>query len=253
MEIDTNSIVVQYRSSDTDSDISDLYGYVSVQLAAYKDRTLLYTTDDLGYTKFITDSKGYGVISVVDPLFSNEKQVRIFADSYSKYDIGLRLTISTEANDQHRSLVTILNVIDIPWLDLPFKFEGIPWYLKNGSFYVDSINSRVDNVKDLMMSLKESELKYLAAKAAYDAEIKGNVDLKLDIANPWEPATFRYVLTRILEFQTGTLIPAIEYAKVAELDLIQQRLQIVQDLFVVILQDYPKITIDEGEGMPYYK
>ena len=75
--------------------------------------------------------------------------------------------------------------------------------------------------------------------------------MKLDRSNPWEPATFKNVLTRILEFQEGTLLPAIEYAKVAELEQIQHKLQVVQDYFISILQEYPKVEIGEGEGMPY--
>lgn len=251
--LDSNIIVVQYIDSKSTEAIDDIFGTVSVNIGAYSKGNLIYTSDDLGYTEFITKGGGFGYISITDPVFSKEKTVQIFADIYGKkYDLGLRLTVSTESTDKYKASVQVLDVIEPEWYKRPFKFEGIDWIKENGSFGLTSLEDRVDNVKELASKLKEYESVYLKLKAEYDAEIKGNIDLKLDRANEWEPATFKSVLTRILEFQDGTLIPAIEYCKVTGLDVVQQRLQIVQDLFVVILNDYPKITLDDGEGRPYY-
>jgi hypothetical protein len=252
-DIESNTLIIQYIDDKSGIPIDDIFGTVTVNLAAYIKGKLIYTSDDLGSTQFITKDGGYGYVSVTNPIFSNEKTVQIFADIYGKkYDLGLRLTISSETNDQYKSSVQVLDVIEPKWHSRPFKFPAIDWAKETGAFRLFELKGRVSDVKELASKLKDYESIYLKLKAEYDAEIKGNVDLKLDRSNEWEPATFKNVLTRILEFQTGTLLPAIEYCKVAGLDVIQGRLKIIQDLFVVILNEYPKITIEDGEGRPYH-
>jgi hypothetical protein len=246
-----NTIIVQFRDINTGEYVNEIYGKVDVSLAAYDKDRLLYTSDSFGYTKFVTEGDGIGVINMTDLLKSSEKQARIFSDLYKKYTLGLILTISTESTDRFEGFAKAIQLSKIEWIERPFTFPAIEYFKETEIFDLSPIEDRVDNIRDLRANIKQTQMKYLAMKAEYDAQVRNNVDLKLDRSNPWEPATFKNVLTRILEFQAGTLLPAIEYAKVAELDQIQQRLQIVQDLFVVILQDYPKITIDDGEGMPY--
>jgi hypothetical protein len=252
MEIKTeNVVVVQFKEADSGEFVNDVYAKIEVSLAAYDKGRLLYTSDSLGYTKFVTEGDGFGVINLTDLLESNGKQARIFSDLYKKYELGLRLTISIESTDYYKGFGKSIDVIGIQWIERPFNFVRFDWYSKNETFNLRSINESIDNIKDLRMEIKQAQLKYLEMKAQYETEVKNNVDLKLDRSNPWEPATFKNVLTRILEFQSGTLLPAIEYAKVAEFEEMQQRLQAIQNLFVVILQEYPKIKIEDGEGMPY--
>lgn len=252
MEIkEENVVIVKFKDPNSGDFVNDIYAKVEVSLAAYDKGRLLYTSDGLGYTKFVTEGDGFGVINVNDLLILHEKKARIFSELYKKYDVGLYLTISTEATDLYKGFAISIDVYNIPWIERPSKFPTIEWFKENEIFDLSSINNRIDNIKDLRLGIKQAQLKYLDLKAQYETEVKSNVDLKLDRSNPWEPTTFRNVLTRILEFQSGTLLPAIEYAKVAELGEMQQRLQVVQDLFVAILQEYPKITIEDGEGMPY--
>ena len=252
MEIkEENVVVVQFRDPNSGEFVNDVYAKIEVSLAAYEKGKLLYVSDSLGYTKFVTEGDGFGVINLTDLLESNSKQARIFSEVYKKYELGLRLTISTEATDYYKGFGKSIDVTGLIWIKQPFNFDGFDWSSKNGTFDLIPINESVDNIKDLKIEVKQAQLKYLDMKAQYDAEVKNNIDLKLDRSNLWEPATFRNVLTRILEFQEGTLLPAIEYAKVAELEQIQHRLQVVQDYFIAILQEYPKIEISNGEGMPY--
>lgn len=252
MEIkEENIIIIQFIDPNSRDFINDIYAKIEVSLAAYDKGKLLYTSDSLGYTKFVTEGDGFGVINLTDLLKSNSKQARIFSEVYKKYELGLRLTISIESTDYYKGFGKSIDIMGIQWIERPFNFERVDWYSKNETFDLKSINERVDNIKDLKLEIKQTQLKYLEMKAQYDVEIKNNIDLKLDRSNPWEPATFRNVLTRILEFQSGTLLPAIEYAKVAELEQIQHKLQVVQDYFISILQEYPKIEISNGEGMPY--
>jgi hypothetical protein len=252
MEIkEENVVIVQFRDTDSGDFVNDVYAKIEVNLAAYDKGRLLYTSDSLGYTKFVTEGDGFGVINLTDILESNGKQARIFSELYKKYELGLRLTISTEATDYYKGFGKSIDVTGIQWIERPFNFVRFDWYSKNGTLDLTSINERIDNIKDLKIEIKQTQLKYLDMKAQYDAEVKNNIDLKLDRSNLWEPATFRNVLTRILEFQEGTLLPAIEYAKVAELEQIQHKLQVVQDYFISILQEYPKVEIGDGEGMPY--
>ena len=252
MEIkEENVVVVQFRDPNSGEFVNDVYAKIEVSLAAYEKGKLLYVSDSLGYTKFVTEGNGLGVIDITYLLESNSKQARIFSELYKKYDLGLRLTISIESTDYYKGFGKSIDVTGIQWIDRPFNFVRFDWYSKNGTFDLTSINERIDNIKDLKIEIKQAQLKYLDMKAQYDTEVKSNIDLKLDRSNPWEPATFKNILTRILEFQEGTLLPAIEYAKVAELEQIQHKLQVVQDYFISILQEYPKVEIGEGEGMPY--
>jgi hypothetical protein len=251
MEIEENIIIIQFKDPNSGDFVNDIYAKIEVSLAAYDKGNILYTSDSLGYTKFVTEGDGFGVVNLTDLLKSNSKQARIFSEIYKKYELGLRLTISTEATDYYKGFGKSIDVTGIIWIERPFNFDRFDWSSKNEIFDLLPVNESVDNIKDLKIEIKQAQLKYLDMKAQYDAEVKNNIDLKLDRSNLWEPATFKNVLTRILEFQEGTLLPAIEYAKVAELEQIQQRLQVVQDYFISILQEYPKITIEDGEGMPY--
>jgi hypothetical protein len=247
-----NTIDIQYRDDNSGETVADIFGLVSVRLAAYENGKTIYTSDELGYTKFVTNESGDAKIELADVLMSNMKMSQIFSGMYGKkYSLGIRLTISTQATEYYKPLVQILNLTEVEWFNKPFEFNGINYVDKNGSFYLGLLADRVTNVKELVSKVKESELNYLEAKAIYEAEVKSNVDLELDRSADYEPPTFRNIVTRILEFQKGTLLPAIEYTKIAKLESEQKRLDIVNNIFNVLLQSYPDITIKDGEGMPY--
>ena len=84
MEIkEENVIIVQFKDPNSGDFVNDIYAKVEVSLAAYDKGRLLYTSDGLGYTKFVTEVDGFGVINVNDLLILHEKKPEYFL-SYIK-------------------------------------------------------------------------------------------------------------------------------------------------------------------------
>ena len=98
---------------------------------------------------------------------------------------------------------------------------------------------------------KTVEENYLLVKKQYESQVSGDVDLEIDTAETYEPTTFKNVITRLLEFQVGTLQPALEYTKTAKLTTEYDRLNTMDKLINILSKMYPNITIDDGEGIPY--
>ena len=92
---------------------------------------------------------------------------------------------------------------------------------------------------------------YLNTKAIYDSLIAN-----ADIINPeqletYEPAVAENYITRALEFQLGTITPAIRYATAAGLAEDLDYLNRINKFINLYAGLYPTITINDGEGMPY--
>jgi hypothetical protein len=70
----------------------------------------------------------------------------------------------------------------------------------------------------------------------------------------YQPTNFTYVLTRLLEFQQGTLITSLDFAQNANLTQLYNLLGPTNGISYEIdsLSGlYPSITIEDGEGIPY--
>jgi hypothetical protein len=114
-------------------------------------------------------------------------------------------------------------------------------------------NNIVDFVK-LRSTLKTAEESYLLIKKRYDSELLASTtDLELPISAVYEPASFSQVITRLLEFQEGTLIPGLSHAEKLNLDVEYKRLDTMNKIVNIVTGMYPKITIEDGEGIPYNK
>ena len=101
---------------------------------------------------------------------------------------------------------------------------------------VKSVNSKIDFERDLenyRSQLKAQSLELILSSAEY------------------QPNSFTKVITRLLEFQEGTLSTSIDYAENANLLDLKDLLGTLNTEIGDLAGLYPEITIEDGEGIPY--
>ncbi len=122
-------------------------------------------------------------------------------------------------------------------------------------FTLNSITNDLDITK-LKQKFKDAETNYLYAKEEYTSNIK-NVSIDttsvFERVADYEPTSWVYVITRLLELNEGTIEPALRFTKNAEMSVENKRLTMIQKTIENLLNLYPDITIDDGEGIPYNK
>jgi hypothetical protein len=251
-ELNKNSILFNYRDGNTNETISNLTSVVSISLAVFTEGKLISTSDVIGNIKSTTDENGDFLIDLSKLFDVNQKLIYLFKEKYKKYTTGLRLTVTSQALDPYASTVSIANLDALVWQDNAV-FSGYDYANNNDSFYPELIADKPTDLKTLISKYKEQELQFFATKAQYEADIKDNLDITVEKGQAYEPDTFRKVITRILEFQKGTLNFAIDYAKTTGLTTEQQRLTTINNIMDILTKMYPNVTIDDGEGIPYNK
>jgi hypothetical protein len=248
--MDNNQILFEYRSNTSDP-IEGLPVIISVSFAAFSEGTLNFTSDVIGDVKYTTDDNGQILVDLSKLFDVNRKLISLFKEKYDKnFTIGLRLTLNSLVLDPYASYVTTVNLDKLDWIHAN-TFLGYDYSSKSDPFTPQYIADKPTDLKTLISKYKEQELKFLETKAQYEADIKGNLDITIERGRPYEPDTFRKVITRISEFQKGTLNPAIEYTKQAGLITEQQRLTTINNIMDILTKMYPNVRIGDGEGLPY--
>lgn len=118
------------------------------------------------------------------------------------------------------------------------------------SWSVPALEASV-SIADRKIEVQSAYDTYLTVKAAYEATLAGAETIELEQVEKYEPSNPIYIVTRLLEFQAGTLNAAIRYASDAQLDTQLDYLKRISKFIDYYLQLYPTITIDDGEGIPY--
>lgn len=96
------------------------------------------------------------------------------------------------------------------------------------------------------------EKEYIIAKQLYEDQLKNpETQLRVIDASVNPPIYFKHVITRCLEFNEGTVSPALDYTSRTELAELNQRLVELNTIIKSIQLLYPDITIESGEGQPY--
>jgi hypothetical protein len=248
-----NDLLFNYLDSNTGNPIPNLSVVVSINLAAFSDGKLQFSSDVIGNIKSTTNEDGDLFFNVSKLFEANEKLFYLFREKYSKnYRIGLRVTMTSQAMEIYASEVNVINLDKLEW-ETKSNFTGYNYSSKYDSFSPQYVSDKPTDLKTLMSKYKEQELQFLATKAQYEADIKSNLDITVEKGQEYEPDTFRKVITRILEFQKGTLNSAIEYTKQTGLTTEQQRLITINNIMNILTKMYPNVTIDDGEGIPYNK
>ena len=211
--------------------------------------TINDTTENLFSVGFITDDEGYSKIDL-SKMLTNPTFIKF----YQKYKGQITLNITIEIPKTEKYKVFVGNVKITPsWYGEKGEiiFESYDYYDKNGSVVLSPIENTVTNLAMLRQVYKTVEDNYLLVKKQYESQISGEVDLEIDTLETYEPKSFKAVITRLLEFQVGTLQPALDYTKTTKLTTEYDRLNTMDRLISILCRMYPDITIDDGEGIPY--
>jgi hypothetical protein len=243
-----NDIRFRYLSEDTGEDINGLSGVVSLSLIALDEGKPLYTSD-IGSVKFITGDND-NIVNFTSIFNSKSKLLKFFFDKYSKYEIQFYITVTTQPTDEYQSFTKFFTY-GFEWSEYLTSFRGFDWSEKSEYFYIPLISERTNDLKELVSKFKEAELNYQKAKIIYDSNVKNNPNITMEVGKSYEPNSFTKVITRMLEFQEGTLNHAIEYTNKIDLKPQKQYLITINNMINMLTSMYPDIDIKKGEGIPY--
>lgn len=220
--------------------------------------TIIDSTDYLLKQEFKTDGDGNVTIDLNKTL-SSVDAIRFYRNYFEKYTVALKTIIELPKNENYDYLITTDN-IEAEWDTEYFKknkilqFKPINYSEYNDSIYLEALGSKTTNFVQLRSQYKTVEEAYLQIKKRYESEVVSNIiDVELPINDTYEPVNFSQVVTRLLEFQTGTLVPGMSHAKSLNLETEYKRLDTLNKIINSLTRMYPKITIDDGEGIPYIK
>jgi hypothetical protein len=205
-------------------------------------------TENLFSVNFVTDESGSASIDLTAML--NNIQ---FIKFYQKYKGKVSFNVTIEIPKTTTYNVFVGNAKITPELkseEGSITFENYD-YSREDVITVSSIEDKITDLATLRQRYKTVEDNYLLIKKQFESQTVGEIDLEIDTAETYEPATFKNVITRLLEFQVGTLSPAIDYTKTAKLTTEHDRLNTINKLINIICKMYPNITIEDGEGIPY--
>jgi hypothetical protein len=145
-----------------------------------------------------------------------------------------------------------LNNIDDSPEDISRK--GILGEMKyENNLVLTSIQNDLD-ISKMKETYKKVERDYLAAKEEYTTNLK---NVSIDTSEIFErvavhePTAWLYVITRLLELNEGTIAPALRFTKNGGMDVEHKKLTMIQKTIENLLNMYPEIEIEDGEGMPY--
>ena len=197
--------------------------------------------------KFESDRNGNAVIDLTTML-SNKNVLKLIYSYRDKYSFILRVKFSVFKTDEFYPYDEIIAN--------PFEYEisegGV---LTSKNLELDEIALEGLNVKYSLSELKD-ELKrvedlYTVTKSNIEKKISLS-DKEIEIsANEYEPANFNLVVTRLLELKEGTLNAGLsfceQYGLKKELDILNQ----INRNILRMSEIYPKIKLEDGEGIPY--
>ena len=106
-------------------------------------------------------------------------------------------------------------------------------------------------ITDKQVKTVNSKIDFETILDNYRSQLKAqSLDLILSSAE-YQPNSFTKVITRLLEFQEGTLSTSIDYAENANLLDLKDLLGTLNTEIGDLAGLYPEITIEDGEGIPY--
>jgi hypothetical protein len=232
------------------SDTSSIKTEVDINVNKFPTRYIIDdTTDNLFTTRFLIQETGYITIDLTSML-SNSKLIK-FVTKYKDYTV-LSVTITISKTTNYSSFTGNFK-IPVKWKqgELSVTFDPYDYAAENDSIILQPIADQITEFATLRRTYKTIEDAYLLIKNQYETQLIGEIDLEIDTAETYEPRNFKTVITRLLEFQVGTIQPALEYTKTAKLTTEYNRLNTMNTLINVICKMYPDVTIEDGEGIPY--
>jgi hypothetical protein len=234
--------------------VSDIGGFTPVDTKTLTDRlSVRYiindSTENLFTANFVTNDNGSVSIDITTML-----QNVTFIKFYQKYKGKVTFNVTIEIPKTDTYNVFVGNAKITPELNNEKNgiiFESYDYYDRDDTIILSPISDKITDLATLRQTYKTAEANYLLIKKQFESQTAGDVDLEIDTVETYEPTTFKNVITRLLEFQVGTLQPAIDYTTTAKLTVERDRLNTINKLIIIVCKMYPNITIEDGEGIPY--
>jgi len=197
--------------------------------------------------KFESDGNGNAVIDLTGML-SNRNTLKLIYSYQDKYSFILRVKFSVFKTDEFYPYDEIIAN--------PFEYEisegGVltSKNLESDGIALESLGVKY-SLSELKDELKRVEDLYTVTKSNIEKKISLS-DKEIEIsANEYEPANFNLVVTRLLELKEGTLNAGLsfceQYGLKKELDILNQ----INRNILRMSEIYPKIKLEDGEGIPY--
>ena len=184
-----------------------------------------------------------------DELVRNSKYIEFFKTYSKKAQIWFDIKVYTDKTGSYKSTV----IIESTALKLDEGMGGFNFQNINidKNFELPALSYDIENINKLKIDFKDLEAQYLVAKAQYETEVKDAGIIAFEQNESYEPSNGTYIITRMLEFQLGTLAPALRHFKKTQNNLALQCVQTTDRSITNLVKLFPDIKIDDGEGMPY--
>lgn len=212
-------------------------------------------------TNATTDKNGNVYIDVTDLTHSREftKYWELFVTEGYNGSFTISGNIKTYPNEKYLSLAEE-RVFDLSKIsrDILYNSDKGYWQVPdmdaNNSIYLVYLEDPKYSLTILEKNFKKVEKDYIFAKKQFYENLKvaDTTDI-FEKLTPYEPGNWKNVLTRLLEFEEGTLNAGLRFAKKTGLTEEYKRLDNISTAIQYIKNLYPDVTIKEGEGIPYNK
>jgi hypothetical protein len=197
--------------------------------------------------KFESDENGEVVINLTNML-STKNFLKLINTYQNKYSFVLRVKFSIFKTDKFYPYDEIITG--------PFEYNTD----ENGDITFNEILFDSITLESLEVKYKLSELKdelkrvedlYTITKSNLEQKISLS-DKEIEIVTKeYEPTNFNLVVTRLLEFKEGTLNAGLTFCEHFGLDKELQILKTIDRNIIRMSEIYPKVTLEDGEGIPY--
>ena len=197
--------------------------------------------------KFESDENGNVVIDLTGML-SNKNFLKTINTYQDKYSFILRVKFSIFKTDKFYPYDEIITN--------PFEYTTN----EKGDTTFDTLLFDMITLESLEVKYKLSELKdelkrvedlYTITKSNLEQKISLS-DKEIEIVTKeYEPTNFNLVVTRLLEFKEGTLNAGLTFCEHFGLDKELQILKTIDRNIIRMSEIYPKVTLEDGEGIPY--
>jgi hypothetical protein len=212
----------------------------------------------------VSDSRGIVRLNSDKIIQTNEftKYWELYLSDVARGEIGtfeLRSKTTSKPTDKYSSFSDIIE------FSLSDNSKDIAKEPKTGFYSIPEISysnvitpldiddSKVD-IDTLEKNFKDAEDTYITAKKIFEENLKLVDTSKIfEKLTEYEPSNWNRVLTRLLEFEEGTLDAGLRFCKKTGLDEEFKRLDMIKTSILYLKNIYPDINISDGEGIPYGK
>ena len=128
------------------------------------------------------------------------------------------------------------------------------WDVTSDTIEVKLLTFNTQIIVDRQIQVAQQKIDFEQELKNYQAQLIAQSNELILSTYDYQPTNFTYVVTRLLEFQQGTLITALDFAQNANLTQLYNLLgptNGIQNEIESLAGLYPSITIEDGEGIPY--